>query len=122
MYDMSKIKRLDNIDDVNAHLGDGWVLLGADNNTYLIGLPNHQDIPSPDVGNRALRMARETAGFSQKALAEKVRVSTTGYQRIETGEARPSLSLAILIARTVNVPVEVLFDPIVPDVKEYMMR
>ena len=57
---------------------------------------------------RALRVSR---GLSQAALAERVGVSRQAYSAIESGGARPSVDIALRLARTLETTVEALFEP-----------
>lgn len=56
-----------------------------------------------------LRMAREKQGKTQQQVADLANISLKSYQRIEKGEQDPSVTVAILIARTVKSTVEKLF-------------
>jgi putative transcriptional regulator len=53
--------------------------------------------------------ARERAGLSQPALAERVGASRPTIARIETGGHAPSVTLALAIARELGESVEDLF-------------
>ena len=56
-----------------------------------------------------LRMAREKQGKTQQQIADLANISLKSYQRIEKGEQDPSVTVAVLIARTVKSTVEKLF-------------
>lgn len=56
-----------------------------------------------------LRMAREQQGKTQQQIADLANISLKSYQRIEKGEQDPSVSTAILIAKSVKSTVEKLF-------------
>ena len=49
------------------------------------------------------------AGLTQAELAEMVNVRRETIIRLESGKYNPSVQLAILISRAVNVPVEQIF-------------
>lgn len=56
-----------------------------------------------------LKAARETKGLTQAQVAEKAKVTVTGYQNYEAGRRVPSATTAILIAEALNSTVEELF-------------
>jgi putative transcriptional regulator len=56
-----------------------------------------------------VREARDRAGLSQKALAERAGLATSTVARIELGQHHPSVGVAITIARELGEPVESLF-------------
>lgn len=56
-----------------------------------------------------VKVRRETAGLSQKELAEHLNVSRQTINSIETGKYDPSLPLAITIARFFGASVEEIF-------------
>lgn len=62
----------------------------------------------PDVFNR-LAVLRADRGLSRRGLADAIGVhyQTVGY--LERGEYKPSLVMALRIARLFNVPVEAVF-------------
>jgi putative transcriptional regulator len=53
--------------------------------------------------------ARERAGLSQPALAERVGVGRATIARIEAGGTSPSVTIALAISRELGEPVETLF-------------
>jgi putative transcriptional regulator len=55
--------------------------------------------------------ARQRAGYSQQALAEKVGVRRLTILRIEKGLHQPSVTVALAIARELGETVEALFSP-----------
>jgi putative transcriptional regulator len=57
----------------------------------------------------AIKAERERAGLTQAALAERVGVSRKTVNTVENGVFTPSATLAIKLARALNVPVEQLF-------------
>jgi putative transcriptional regulator len=56
-----------------------------------------------------LRAARDERRWTQADLAAHVGVSRQTINSIETGRFEPSLSLALKLARLIDVPVEALF-------------
>ena len=56
-----------------------------------------------------IRMLRDTAGLSQKPLAEAMSVSRQTINSIETGRYTPSLPLAMALARFFDRAVEEIF-------------
>ena len=60
------------------------------------------------VANR-LREVRDERRWTQADLAARVGVSRQTINSIETGRFEPSLSLALKLARLIDVPVETLF-------------
>ena len=56
-----------------------------------------------------LRSARWNAGYSQAELAAAVHASRSTISRLERGVAIPSLSLALALARELDISVEDLF-------------
>jgi putative transcriptional regulator len=66
----------------------------------------------PLVGDRLsniLKVERERLGFTQGALAEAIGVSRKTINTIENGIFVPSTLLALKLARTLERPVEALF-------------
>jgi putative transcriptional regulator len=57
-----------------------------------------------------LRERRESKGWSQAELAERLAVSRQTVNAIETGKYDPSLPLAFKLARLFDEPIESLFD------------
>ena len=57
----------------------------------------------------AIKAERERAGLTQAALAERVGVSRKTVNTVENGVFTPSATLAIKLARALNVLVEQLF-------------
>ena len=62
----------------------------------------------PDPFGRRLRAARESAGFTQEALAEAVGVSRTAVARWESGDIEPKLQNLVLVAQTLHVSTDAL--------------
>lgn len=60
------------------------------------------------LSNR-IKAERENAALTQAALAELVGVSRKTINTVENGVFTPSATLAIKLARALNVPVEELF-------------
>jgi putative transcriptional regulator len=61
--------------------------------------------------NNQLRELRETRGWSQAELAERLGVSRQTVNAIETGKYDPSLPLAFRMAKIFRRPIEAIFDP-----------
>lgn len=58
-----------------------------------------------------VRELRESRGWSQGELAERLAVSRQTVNAIETGKYDPSLPLAFRIARLFGQPIEAIFLP-----------
>ncbi|MDX2299683.1 MAG: helix-turn-helix transcriptional regulator [Xanthomonadaceae bacterium] len=58
-----------------------------------------------------VRELRESLGWSQAALAERLQVSRQTVNAIETGKYDPSLPLAFRLARLFQQPIESIFSP-----------
>ncbi|HEY4560885.1 MAG TPA: helix-turn-helix transcriptional regulator [Lysobacter sp.] len=58
-----------------------------------------------------VRELRESQGWSQGELAERLAVSRQTINAIETGKYDPSLPLAFRIARLFDEPIEAIFLP-----------
>ena len=58
-----------------------------------------------------VRELRESQGWSQGELAERLAVSRQTVNAIETGKYDPSLPLAFRIARLFGAPLEAIFLP-----------
>jgi Predicted transcriptional regulators len=58
-----------------------------------------------------LRALRETRGWSQAELAERLEVSRQTVNALETGKYDPSLPLAFRIARLFALRIEDIFTP-----------
>lgn len=56
-----------------------------------------------------LRAARETKGWTQAELAERVGVSRKTINTVENGVFVPSTMLALKLSRALGAPVEALF-------------
>ena len=56
-----------------------------------------------------LKEAREKRGFTQTELAESAGITVRSYQYYEAGEQKPSVDIAIKIARKLETTVEELF-------------
>lgn len=52
---------------------------------------------------------RNRSGMSLRRLAQQARISKSYLQRIEAGEAKPSLEMMVRIAQTLNVPIAWLY-------------
>lgn len=50
-----------------------------------------------------LKKLRESKGFTQRALEEKLNISVRAYQYYESGERKPDIQTAIRIADTLEV-------------------
>ena len=61
--------------------------------------------------NNQLRALRETHGWSQAELAERLEVSRQTVNALETGKYDPSLPLAFRIARLFALRLEDVFTP-----------
>ena len=61
--------------------------------------------------NNDVRELRESHGWSQGELAERLLVSRQTVNAIETGRYDPSLPLAFRIARLFHKSIEVIFNP-----------
>ena len=61
--------------------------------------------------NNDVRELRESHGWSQGELAERLLVSRQTVNAIETGRYDPSLPLAFRMARLFHTPIEAIFDP-----------
>ena len=57
-----------------------------------------------------IRERRESQGWSQAGLADRLAVSRQTVNAIETGKYDPSLPLAFKLARLFGEPIETLFD------------
>ncbi|WP_397608792.1 helix-turn-helix transcriptional regulator [Silanimonas sp.] len=57
-----------------------------------------------------IRERRESQGWSQAELADRLAVSRQTVNAIETGKYDPSLPLAFKLARLFGEPIESLFD------------
>ncbi len=60
---------------------------------------------------RRIRQARERAGLTQEALAQRVRVETTTLSRYERGELGVSLEMLDRLADALDVPVRSMLEP-----------
>jgi len=58
-----------------------------------------------------VRELRESQGWSQGELAERLAVSRQTINAIETGKYDPSLPLAFRLARLFGEPIEAIFQP-----------
>ena len=59
--------------------------------------------------NDAMREARQRAGLSQQALADKMGVSRQTVNAIESGEYNPTIRLCVGICRVLGVTLNDLF-------------
>ena len=59
----------------------------------------------------SLRQLRETQGWSQGALADRLAVSRQTVNALETGRYDPSLPLAFRVARLFHLRIEEVFSP-----------
>jgi len=71
-------------------------------------MPAKKPNRAPERGQR-LKAARKRAGLTQAELAEKVGVGRVSIARIETGTRKPSMDLALTIARELDTTAEALF-------------
>ena len=53
--------------------------------------------------------AREKEGLTQVQVADKAQISERYYQQLEAGASKPTVDIAILIAKALNSTVEELF-------------
>jgi putative transcriptional regulator len=58
-----------------------------------------------------LKALRETEGWTQGALADRLGVSRQTVNALETGKYDPALPLAFRIARLFSLPIEGIFTP-----------
>ena len=65
---------------------------------------------------KRIKSAREKMGWSQKALAQRVKVSENIIKRIETGRLKPSIDLARHLEKVLGI---VLLEPIVEEYTKY---
>ena len=63
----------------------------------------------PEVRNQVRRHRRQVEGMTQQDLADQVGVTRQTILSIERGQYNPSVGLALRLARTLGVAVEVLF-------------
>ncbi len=63
-----------------------------------------------EVGNHVRRHRRQIDGMTQQDLADRVGVTRQTILSIERGKYNPSVGLALRLARTLGVAVEVLFE------------
>ena len=61
--------------------------------------------------NNDVRELRESHGWSQAELADRLAVSRQTVNAIETGRYDPSLPLAFRIAKVFHKPIEAIFAP-----------
>ena len=69
-----------------------------------------KQIPSEVFGER-LRQARLASGLTQAAVAEKIRVDRTTYNKYEVGRVEPSLHTAYQLAVLLQVTLDELLRP-----------
>jgi DNA-binding XRE family transcriptional regulator len=65
--------------------------------------------PMPTRKRSRVAEARDRAGLSQPALADRVGVGRATIARIEAGRVSPSVAVALAISRELGQPVEALF-------------
>lgn len=56
-----------------------------------------------------LKLLRKTKGLQQKDVARAIGVTTSYYGMIEVGSRKPSLIIALKLAKFFNIPVEDIF-------------
>ena len=56
-----------------------------------------------------LKQARLAAGLTQKQVAEAVGIAEQAYQKIEYGNHKPLVDMAIKIAKVLETTVEILY-------------
>ena len=69
------------------------------------------EVAEPRTMKNRVRELRETHGWSQGELAERLDVSRQTINAIETGKYDPSLPLAFKLARLFKQRIESMFDP-----------
>ena len=62
------------------------------------------------VRRASLRSVRERKQFTQRDIAEKLKLTETAYRNIETGRNKPSFTTAIKLSKILETPIESLFD------------
>ncbi len=58
-----------------------------------------------------IRDIRERSGLSQAALARRLQISRSYLNRIENGKSNPSITMAVRIAKALNVTLNDIFLP-----------
>ena len=58
-----------------------------------------------------IRDIRERSGLSQTALARRLQISRSYLNRIENGKSNPSITMAVRIAKALNVTLNDIFLP-----------
>ncbi len=58
--------------------------------------------------NKNLKYYREASNLTQKALAEKLKITVRAYQRYEAGEREPKLDILIMLADVFQVSLDEL--------------
>lgn len=66
--------------------------------------------PRHEVRNHVRRHRRQLHDMTQQELADRVGVTRQTILSIERGRYNPSVGLALRLAKTFGVPVEVLFE------------
>lgn len=61
------------------------------------------------MANNVLIQARKKAGLTQREIAERARITITGYHRYEKGLREPKVGVAIAISEIVHEPITTLF-------------
>ena len=57
-----------------------------------------------------LRATRISRGFTAQAMADRLLVGLRNYQKYESGDARPTFEGLVILADTLNVPVDFLLE------------
>ena len=71
-----------------------------------------RDVVEDDLPRR-LRAAREVEGISVRELARRLEVSPSAISQIETGRARPSVSMLYALVTELGMSLDELFDHVV---------
>lgn len=66
--------------------------------------------PQHEISNQVRRHRRQLDGMTQQELADRVGVTRQTILSIEKGRYNPSVGLALRLAETFGVTVEVLFE------------
>ena len=78
-----------------------------------ISIPSYDIVAVDDISTRLaanLKLLREASQLSQKALAEQSGVPRPTIAHLESGQANPTLSVALKVARALGIPLDDLVD------------